>query len=324
MGNTHTSAQYHVHFNEEEDAKRIRKACKGVGTDEITIIKVLASRSTEQRQKIKEKYRDLYKKDLEKVLQGELSGCLEKTLLAMLDWPCHFDAKLLNKAMKGAGTDEDILIELLCTRANSQIIATKEAYKQMFPCDLETDVQGDTRGTLQKLLLSLLEANRDEWSEVNEGLAEQDAKKLFEAGENCWGTDEMAFNTILTKRSCMQLRAIFKAYETLHGSSIEEVIKREASGDVKKAYLTIVQCTKDCQAYFAEVLHEAMKGTGTDEDTLIRILVSRSEVDLPNIKEKYQEMYKKPLADDIKLETSGHFQKVLLALVKEENGTVGI
>ncbi|XP_069771498.1 annexin A13, like [Narcine bancroftii] len=316
MGNSHVSAQYHVHFSEEEDAKKIRKACKGTGTDEMTIIKVLASNSIEQRQKIKEKYRALYGKNLEKVLQDDLSGNLQNTLLAMLDRPCDFDAKLLNKAMKGTGTDEDILIELLCTRANSQIIATKEAYKQMFTCDLVNDVQSDTSGTLRNLLVSLLEADRDEGLKVNEDLAEQDAKKLFEAGENCWGTDELTFNTILTKRSSLQLRATFKAYETLHGSSIEEVIKREASGDVKKAYLTIVQCTKDCQAYFAEALHEAMEGVGTREDTLIRILVSRSEVDLLSIKESYQEMYKKSLADEIKSETSGYFQKALLALVK--------
>lgn len=316
MGNTHTTAQYHVHFSEEDDAKKIRKACKGAGTDEVAIIKVLASNSSEQRQKIKEKYRILYGKDLEKALREDLSGDVLKTLLAMLDQPGYFDAKLLNKAMKGAGTDEDILIELLCTRANSQIIATKEAYKQLFSSELVNDIQGDTNGTLQKLLTSLLEANRDEGFGVNQDLAEQDAKKLFEAGENRWGTDEMAFTNVLTKKNSMQLRATFKAYETLHGSGIEEVIKKETSGDMEKAYLTIVQCTKDCQAYFAKVLHEAMKGVGTSEDILIRILVSRSEIDLPSIKESYQEMYKKTLADEIKSETSGSFQKVLLALVK--------
>ncbi|XP_078396005.1 annexin A13-like isoform X2 [Cetorhinus maximus] len=316
MGNSHPGIQYHMHFSEEGDAKRLKKACKGAGTDEVTIIKILASRSTEQRQKIKEKYRALYGKDLEKMLKGDLSGNLEKTVLALLDRPCEFDAKLLKEAMKGVGTHDDILIEILCTRANSQIAAMKEAYKQMFPSDLAIDVQSDTSGTLRKLLLSLIEADRDEGFEINESLAEQDAKELHEAGENRWGTDELAFNTVLTKRNCMQLRATFKAYEILHGTAIEEVIKKETSGDVEKAYLTIVQCTKDCQAYFAEVLHEAMKGAGTNEDTLIRIVVSRSEVDLPSIKERYQDMYKKSLAEAVKSETSGDFQRVLLALIK--------
>ncbi|XP_048452249.1 annexin A13 isoform X1 [Rhincodon typus] len=316
MGNTHPGIRYQVHFSEEGDARKIRKACKGAGTDEVAIIKILANRTTAQRQKIKEKYRALYGKDMEKVLKGDLSGCFEKTILAVLDRPCEFDAKLLKEAMKGAGSNEELLIEILCTRANSQITAIKEAYKQMYTNDLTIDVQSDTNGTLRKLLLSLLEADRDEGFEVNVNLAEQDAKELYEAGENRWGTDELAFNNVLTKRNCMQLRATFKAYETLYGTAIEEVIKTEISGDLKKAYLTIAQCTKDCQAYFAEVLHEAMKGAGTNEDTLIRIVVSRSEVDLPSIKERYQEMYKISLAEAVKSETSGDFQKVLLALIK--------
>lgn len=58
-----------------------------------------------------------------------------------------------------------------------------------------------------------------------------------------------------------------------------------------------------------------MKGFGTDDATLIRIIVSRSEIDLGTIKKAYQELYSKTLHDAVKKETSGDYKNALLALI---------
>lgn len=39
-----------------------------------------------------------------------------------------------------------------------------------------------------------------------------------------------------------------------------------------------MRCAKDLEGYFADLLYTAMKGMGTDEKTLIRIIVTRAEV----------------------------------------------
>ncbi|KAJ6663152.1 hypothetical protein lerEdw1_010745 [Lerista edwardsae] len=315
MGNFHPTIRHHHDFDGERDAKKLHKACKGMGTDEKVIIQTLSNRSSDQRQQIKDKFKAMYGKDLPEVLKGELSGNFEKTALALLDQPWEYDARELRKAMKGVGTDESVLIEILCTRVNQQILAIKDAYKRMFDKDLESDVKSDTSGALRKILLSVLKASRDQGMEINENLAEMDAKNLYEAGEGRWGTDELAFNDVLAKRNYMQLRATFDAYKRLTGKDIEEAIKSETSGDVEKAYLTLVRCARDCQAYFATCLYNSMKGAGTDEETLIRILVTRAEIDLQTIKEKFQQMYNKSLTDSIRSETSGDFKKLLVALL---------
>ena len=44
-----------------------------------------------------------------------------------------------------------------------------------------------------------------------------------------------------------------------------------------------------------------MAGLGTNDKALIRLIVSRSEVDMVNIKQEYQKIYGKPLEKDIKV-----------------------
>ena len=62
-----------------------------------------------------------------------------------------------------------------------------------------------------------------------------------------------------------------------------------------------VSCSKDPAKFFAERLYKSMKGLGTDEDTLTRVIVSRCEIDLEHVKEAFQKAYGKTLDSFIKV-----------------------
>ncbi|XP_035718377.1 annexin B9-like isoform X2 [Vespa mandarinia] len=302
-------------FDARADAEVIRKAMKGFGTDEKAIINVLANRSNLQRQEIASQFKTLYGKDMIKDLKSELSGNFEKLILAMMMPLPQFYAKELHDAMSGIGTDECVLIEILCTMSNHEIRVIKEAYEAMYCRNLEDDLRSDTSGNFKRLMVSLCCANRDESFDVDPASAMEDAKVLLQAGELRFGTDESMFNAILVQRNVPQLKQIFREYEGITGHTIETAIENEFSGDIKKGLLAIVKCVNNRAAFFAEQLYKSMKGLGTDDTRLIRLVVTRSEVDMGEIKEAFKEEYNESLEDFISGDCSGHYKKCLLALV---------
>ncbi|CAL8280966.1 unnamed protein product [Lota lota] len=315
MGNVQPTIVPYEEFDVTADIKALRQACKGLGTDEAAIIEILANRSAAQRMEIKQAYLEKYDDELEEVLRGELTGSFEKAIVAMLD-PSHvYAAKQLRKAVQGAGTDEAVLVEILCTASNQDIVSYKEAYAQLHECELEADIEGDTSGDVRHLLIALLQAGREEGYEVDEDLAEQDAHSMFEAGEGRFGTDESTFTNVLAQRNYLQLQATFKVYEKLSGTDILDTIESEATGTLKDCYITLVRCAKNPQLFFARRLNAAMKGAGTDEDTLIRIIVGRSEVDLETIKDMYLEKYDVTLKDALDSECGGDFKRLLMEIL---------
>ena len=305
-------------FDSEADAQVLRTAMKGLGTDEKAIINVLSKRSNEQRLEIKTKFKVLFGKDLIRDLKSELSGNFEDAVVAMFEPSIDYDCRCLRSAMRGVGTDEEALIEIITTKSNQEINNIKERYKVLFARDLEKDLVSETSGHFKRLLVSLCQGARDASTVVDQARAEKEAKDLHDAGEKRWGTDESRFNQVIALRSFPQLRATFDAYQRVAHRDIVSSINREMSGDLRMGMQAVIRVVQSPPAFFAERLYRSMKGAGTDDNTLVRIVVSRCEVDMVEIKEEFMKLYKKSLGTMIKGDTSGDYKRLLIALVGED------
>ncbi|XP_041032337.1 annexin A4-like [Carcharodon carcharias] len=301
-------------FNVHHDAENLRNAMKGLGTNEDAIIDIVASRTNFERQQIIKAFRSSYDQSLIEELKSELGGNFESAIEGLMLAPGKFDAKELTYAMKGIGTDEHILVEILVTRTNKQIQELAEAYQSENALSLKEDLKSENSGDFKELLLSLLKGNRDEGWDVNEGLANQDAKALFAAGEDKWGTDETAFIKIYCRRNFKHLRRVFEEYYQLTNKDIEDTIKDEMSGTFQMGMLALVQYAKNPARFFATKLYETMSGIGTDDRGLIRIMITRCEVDMIDIKAEFMKLYGKSLHSFIRDDVGGDYQKVLLKL----------
>ncbi|XP_077999145.1 annexin A13-like [Glandiceps talaboti] len=302
-------------FDAERVCKKLKEAMKGLGTDEKVVIEVLTGTSNEQRQAINVKYRLLYGTDLADDIRSETSGNFRKTCIGLLRTPAQYNAECMRNAIEGLGTNEDAVIEILCTSSNQEIKDMKEAYHKAYRKDLEKDIKDDTSGHFKKLLVSLLQGSRSMDRNVDKAQAKADAKALYDAGEARWGTDESVFNSILASRSYEQLQATFDEYSKISKRNILQAIDSEMSGDLCKSMKTIVRCVQDKKKYYAERLHKSMKGLGTDDSTLVRIVIRTCEVDLEDVKQVFSKEYSGSLKDWVSGDTSGDYKAIMVALI---------
>ena len=87
-------------FDEWEDAEILRKAMKGLGTDEESILTLLTSRSNAQHQEIAVTFKTLFGRDLLDDLKSELTGKFEKLIVALMKPSRLYDAYELKHALK--------------------------------------------------------------------------------------------------------------------------------------------------------------------------------------------------------------------------------
>uniref|UniRef100_A0AAX7TKX4 Annexin n=1 Tax=Astatotilapia calliptera TaxID=8154 RepID=A0AAX7TKX4_ASTCA len=281
-----------ANFKVDEDVSALRKAIEGLGTTEKTLIDVLTQRSSAQRQLIAKAYEKATGRTLIDDLKGDTRGDFEDVLVALVTPPALYDCQEVIKAMKGAGTTESTLTEIFASRSNKQIRELSEAYLAKTGRAMIHDLQSEVSGDYGKALLILAEA-------------------LYEAGEKKWGTDEGKFIDILCHRSVPQLRQTLIEYKNISKKTLQESIKSEMSGNLEKLLVAVGRMSLFSKLYLVQ-------GAGTTECTLTRIFVSRSEIDLIDIKVEYKKLFGCSLYSQLESEVSGDYGKTLKCLCGQD------
>lgn len=300
----------------EQDCETLKKGLKTKGEP---LINFILSKTNKERQVIREAYKACWGSDLLLDIDKNLSHNFKKTVRALFQRPAEFDAESLYYSMEGLGTDEETLIEILCTRSNERIKEIKKEFDKISPnCSLEKWIESETSGSFRKLLISLVQCKRSENSIPDESHCEQLAQDLYQAGENKVGTNEDIFNKIFAISSPPEIYSINEHYSRISKNTLKKAIEKEYSRDVKEALCTILDGILNISEYYARRINKCIKGLGTSDSKLIRALVSREEIDIPDIRECYKNIFGKNMVDDIKGDTSGDYGKILAGIAGSE------
>ncbi len=300
--------KYNPDFDAKANADKLYKAMKGFGTDEKTIIDITSKASWYERQLIRQYYDEHYT-SLIKSFKKELSFYFKDFIISLYSYPYEYDSNELERAMKWLGTNERALNEILITRGNEELKLAEKYFEYAHEYDLNHWISSETSGDYKELLLELAKAERDTNNNPDENECKEEAKKI-QKGK----TAKDLFTKVLGSKSFAYIKKWAEAYQTTSGKSLLSFIDSNFKGDLKKCYKDIVNYAISPSAYYASRIRESVKGLGTNERKLNRAFIYRSEIDFPAIAEEYRKIYKDNMLKDIKDDTTGDYEKILVAI----------
>jgi len=299
---------------ETPDAEALRKALKSFFRDDTELIGIIAKQNRAGLFALAQAYKSNFGRDLLEDIEGDTSGDYRKVFDALFTRPGELEAKLCHKAMAGLGTNQTILIEMLCTKSNAELEAIKEQYKTHFTRNLEGALEGDLSGNFKRYMVMVIQGTRDEANAVDQSKVAEDVKKLYKAGEGKIGTEDEVFMMIFANRGYYHLHQVNVAYEASTTHTLEHVVKKEFSSHLQAALIMTLNRARGSAHVAAQMLEESMKGLGTDEPKLIRQFAIYHG-HMKEVATVFQAMYGKTLVEWIKGDTSGNFCKLLCNLI---------
>jgi|UniRef100_K3WZ30 hypothetical protein len=307
-----------IHYSPSIDAAcdEIYKACEGVGTDEKTIVKVLGPRSPNDRALIAYRYQELYNTSLRDLVKSETSGDFGYALqLISMSLP-RAEAYIIYHAMKGLGTSEQLIYPIVLGRTNEELSILKKAFFEMYETDLSVmandDLSGDFHYIITTALQEVLVEHKSSFHTREK--AEEDAERIYKAGEGKWGTDEGGFVKTLLASPPKHIRHIDEIYTEKYKHGLVYAIESEFSGTSAQALSFYVRLALDPWNTVSELIENAMNGIGTDESALSAALV-RYHPYLHKVKHSFEHKNKLSLRERVHEETTGRYQELLMYII---------
>ncbi|CAL6007839.1 Annexin_2 [Hexamita inflata] len=117
----------------------------------------------------------------------------------------------------------------------------------------------------------------------------------------CAGTDELRILNVMTQCSMEDLLWVTRAYYVSFGQPISRLLKKETSGKFRDIIMGLFEGRYQ---YWARKIRQAIKGIGTDEKSLIELVLMGNADDWHSIRKEYFNAYARNVMNDISDKTA--------------------
>lgn len=250
--------------------------------------------------------------DLKKKLGGDFEDLVVKLYLTREE----LDVEQLERAMGTLTSDEAAIYEIIFSRPLAFRQQIKEYYQQKTGKSLENELPKSLSNPVKKIIKIFLNSDRRPNGSADPGKCQQDAKTL--ADTKNWIENQQILTNIFATDSPDELVLTSRYYNKIKGVHISKTIE-SFSKTTKTFFEYLFLFVINPAEGFARKLNESVTGLGTDTNMLERIVVSRNDVDMSNIKKYYKALYDVTLKEDIADDVSGDYKALVLPLLNIQN-----
>uniref|UniRef100_H3APK8 Annexin n=1 Tax=Latimeria chalumnae TaxID=7897 RepID=H3APK8_LATCH len=237
LGLIKTPAQY--------DVQELKAAMAGFGTDEETLVEILATRNGRQLQEITSIYKQECMSEFEDDIKSDTGGDFCELLLTLakgrreidtgtIDYELiSTDARALREAiMKSKSPDSKTWIHILTARSHKHLKRVFQKYEEFNSLTIEESINKRFKGDVQKGLLSLVQCIWD--------IPEYFANRICKGTKGIGASDKTLIR-ILISRCETDLLSIRTEFKKKCGKSLYSCIQSNTKGDYQSALLALCQ-----------------------------------------------------------------------------------
>ena len=297
--------------------------------------------TNEERQIIRSYYKKSYNHPIQKDIKDQLKedySLLGEIMIDMFDTPYEYDARELRKAFQDNLVDEDIIIEIFSSRPKEHLNTVDLAYKKFYNVSLKEEIKNQLSPLFANYLLLLMDTDRAEEQTLSGDEAYALADELISNGPKVYAEKIELYKKLFVEKSRIDLILVSRAYYEKTEKCLIEIIvedkinptslyNEKADMEINinkniKLIRTLLFTVITPAEYFSKNIIKSLKNYNTDIHTLIRILITRREIDTDAINEYYTKETNNDLKNDIENEKTitsyPHVGKILLSLASVE------
>ena len=295
-----------MEIQENKDVEDLKQLIENADYSSMTDF--ITRKTHKERMRLRQIYKQKFDKDLMSDLKSSFAGIYLKIILGLFTDPVEFVIDYIYKCLK-EDTSYNILIEIFASRPDWYLNKIKNLYQRKYNIELEEHIKEGTLDDFKKLSLQILQSERstnqspdvDQCKKLAEDLEQEESENLT--------VDSPIINSIFIKSSPQELVSISQEYNKSTQKLITQTINEHFKGNVKNLLNAILMAKISPSEYYANVIHESID----DEDIILKVIISRAEIDFTQIKKYYLKLYENNVVNDIKKD-SHEYTNLLVAI----------